>query len=96
MKRSLMEWRREPVYIEEGAMAGRGASECKGPEAGGYWAVRGPARRLRVAGVEREAAAGGEEILGVACADLQDQLAVERIQIFTLCGVGDTDGGWWF
>ena len=31
-----MEWRRESVYIEEGAVAGRGASECKGPEAGGY------------------------------------------------------------
>ena len=46
MKRSLMEWRREPVYIEEGAVAGRGASECKGPEAGGYWGVRRPARRL--------------------------------------------------
>ena len=44
----------------------------------------------RVAGVKRGGAAGGEEILGAACADLQDQLAVERIQIFTLCGVGDT------
>lgn len=49
-----------------------------------------------MAGVKRGGAAGGEEILGAACADLQDQLAVERIQIFTLCGVGDTDGGWWF
>lgn len=34
------------MYLEEGAVAGRGASECKGPEAGGYWGVWGPARRL--------------------------------------------------
>ena len=65
------------MYIEEGAMAGRGASECKGPEAGGYWGVRGPARRLRVAGVEREAAAGGEEILGPAgCGEDSDLYSV--------------------
>lgn len=36
-----MEWRREPVYIEEGAVAGRGPSECTGPEAGGYWGAKG-------------------------------------------------------
>lgn len=29
---------------------------------------------------------GGEEILGAACADLQDQLAADRIQVFSPCG----------
>lgn len=45
-----MEWRREPVYIEEGAVAGRGPSECTGPEARRYWGAEG----ICVAGVELE------------------------------------------
>lgn len=36
---------------------------------------------------------GGEEILGAACADLQDQLAADRTQVFSLCGAGAKDGG---
>ena len=46
-----------------------------------------------MAGVERGGAVGGEAILGAACADLQDQLAVDRSQVFTLCGAGAKDGG---
>lgn len=77
-----MEWRREPVYIEGELWQAEGPASAQAREAEDTGEPRGPVGMAPMwlewswSGRRRR---GREEIPRAACADLQDQLAAERI-----------------